>query len=129
MSSPRRGSGSSVWPSAPCRRMPVSYRPEDVRDLTFLGLVGMIDPPREPAKAPIAACHRAGIQVKMITGDHAVTASAIAAELGLHGQRDAQGRLRAVTGRELEKVDPESFRRSPRRSRCSRESRPSRSSF
>jgi cation-transporting P-type ATPase F len=92
------------------RAMPAeesALRPEDVRDLTFLGLVGMIDPPREPAKSAIAACHRAGIRVKMITGDHAVTASAIAAELGLRGQRDAQGRLRAVTGRELEKVAPD----------------------
>ncbi|MFW6066975.1 MAG: cation-translocating P-type ATPase [Myxococcota bacterium] len=79
--------------------------PEDVRDLTFVGLVGMIDPPRETVKPAIADCHRAGIQVKMITGDHAVTASAIAAELGLRGERDGHGRLRAMTGRELEQVD------------------------
>jgi cation-transporting P-type ATPase F len=80
--------------------------PDDVRDLVFVGLVGMIDPPRAPARAAIAACHRAGIQVKMITGDHAVTASAIASELGLRGERDARGRLRAVVGHELARVSP-----------------------
>ncbi len=73
----------------------------DVAQLTFLGLVGMIDPPRAEAKRAVAACLGAGIKVKMITGDHAVTAAAIAQELGLEGARDAAGRLRAVTGREL----------------------------
>ncbi len=80
---------------------------EDVDELTFVGLVGMIDPPRESARISIAACHRAGIRVKMITGDHAVTASAVAEQLGLEGARDDSGRLRAVTGRELEQVAPE----------------------
>jgi Ca2+-transporting ATPase len=75
---------------------------EDVRDLTFVGLVGMIDPPREAAKHAVTTCQRAGIRVKMITGDHARTAAAIAAELGLRGALDPTGRLRAVTGRELE---------------------------
>jgi len=74
---------------------------DDVVQLTFLGLVGMIDPPRAEAKRAVAACLGAGIKVKMITGDHAVTAAAIAHELGLEGARDATGRLRAVTGREL----------------------------
>jgi magnesium-transporting ATPase (P-type) len=74
---------------------------DDVAQLTFLGLVGMIDPPRAEAKRAVAACLGAGIKVKMITGDHAVTAAAIAHELGLEGARDATGRLRAVTGREL----------------------------
>jgi len=74
---------------------------EDVAQLTFLGLVGMIDPPRAEAKRAVAACLGAGIKVKMITGDHAVTATAIAHELGLEGARDDAGRLRAVTGREL----------------------------
>jgi len=73
----------------------------DVAHLTFLGLVGMIDPPRAEAKRAVAACLGAGIKVKMITGDHAVTAAAIAHELGLEGERDETGRLRAVTGREL----------------------------
>lgn len=74
---------------------------DDVAQLTFLGLTGMIDPPRTGAKQAVASCLGAGIKVKMITGDHAVTAAAIARELGLEGSRDAGGRLRAVTGREL----------------------------
>jgi cation-transporting ATPase F len=77
---------------------------DDVAGLTFLGLVGMIDPPRAEAKRAVAACRAAGIQVKMITGDHRVTAAAIADALGLDGERDAHGRLRAVTGSELEQT-------------------------
>jgi cation-transporting P-type ATPase F len=76
----------------------------DVAGLTFLGLVGMIDPPRAEAKRAVAACRAAGIQVKMITGDHRVTAAAIADALGLDGERDGSGRLRAVTGTELEQT-------------------------
>ncbi|HEY6558304.1 MAG TPA: HAD-IC family P-type ATPase [Polyangiaceae bacterium] len=86
------------------RNLPPSTRHtshEDVAQLTFLGLVGMIDPPRAEAKRAVAACLTAGIKVKMITGDHAVTAAAIADELGLQGARDEAGRLRAITGREL----------------------------
>ena len=57
---------------------------EDVSaGLSFLGLVGMIDPPRPEAIAAIAACHRAGIRVKMITGDHRSTAAAIGRQLGI----------------------------------------------
>lgn len=52
-------------------------------DLAIIGLVGVIDPPREAAREAIAACQRAGIRVKMITGDHAVTASVIGHQLGL----------------------------------------------
>ncbi len=79
---------------------------DDVAGLTFVGLVGMIDPPRPEAKRAVAACLGAGIKVKMITGDHAVTAAAIADELGIEGLRDGGGRLRAVTGRELASVPP-----------------------
>jgi len=57
-----------------------------VQGLTLHALVGIIDPPRAEAKAAIATCHAAGIQVKMITGDHRVTAAAIARELGLKGE-------------------------------------------
>jgi len=53
--------------------------------MTFVGLQGMIDPPREEAKAAIAACQHAGVKVKMITGDHALTAEAIGIKLGLRG--------------------------------------------
>ncbi len=65
--------------------------------LTFLGLVGMIDPPRPEAKAAVAICRKAGIRPVMITGDHVVTASAIAKELGI-----LQPGSRAVTGVELD---------------------------
>ncbi len=58
---------------------------EDVSfGLTFLGLQGMIDPPRQEAIQAVRACQKAGIQVKMITGDHALTAAAIAQKLGLY---------------------------------------------
>ena len=62
---------------------------EDVRTgMTLLGLCGLLDPPRAEAIASIAACRSAGIRVKMITGDHAVTACAIAQRLGLGNARD-----------------------------------------
>ena len=84
---------------------------DDLRDLTLLGFVGMIDPPRPEAARAVAACRRAGIQVKMITGDHAVTAAAIADALGLDGARTPDGRLRAVTGQELAQVSAEELAR------------------
>jgi Ca2+-transporting ATPase len=73
----------------------------DVQGLTFVALVGMIDPPRQEAKRAVAACLAAGVKVKMITGDHRVTAAAIASQLGLEGEREGT-RLRAVTGQELD---------------------------
>ncbi len=65
--------------------------------LTFMGLVGMIDPPRPEAKEAVAVCRKAGIKPIMITGDHVVTASAIAKELGILQEGD-----RAITGTELD---------------------------
>ena len=65
--------------------------------LTFLGLVGMIDPPRPEAKDAVAICRKAGIKPVMITGDHVVTASAIARELGILEEGD-----KAITGAELD---------------------------
>ncbi|MDZ7907679.1 MAG: HAD-IC family P-type ATPase [Gemmobacter sp.] len=67
--------------------------------LTFLGLVGLIDPPRPEAIAAVAECRAAGIRVKMITGDHAGTAAAIAAQIGLANPH------RVLTGADLEKLD------------------------
>jgi Ca2+-transporting ATPase len=69
--------------------------------LTFLGLQGMIDPPRPEAVAAVANCRRAGIKVKMITGDHAVTARVIAARVGL---ADPGSEVDAISGLELEKI-------------------------
>ncbi|QBQ55251.1 calcium-translocating P-type ATPase, PMCA-type [Nitrosococcus wardiae] len=68
-----------------------------VQDLTFIGLVGIIDPPRPEARDAIQLCHRAGITVKMITGDHKATAGAIAQELNLSGE--------VITGTELDQID------------------------
>ena len=72
--------------------------------LTFLGLQGMIDPPRPEAVAAVGKCREAGIAVKMITGDHLVTARAIATQIGLVGDGSP---LEAVSGRELEQIDDE----------------------
>lgn len=66
-------------------------------ELTFMGLVGMIDPPRPEAKDAVSICRRAGIKPVMITGDHVVTASAIAKELGILEEGD-----RAITGAQLD---------------------------
>ncbi len=77
--------------------------PDVQQDLTLLGLVGIIDPPREEAIESVALCRTAGIRVKMITGDHAATASSIAAQLGI-----GEGRA-AVTGPELERLDGAAF--------------------
>ncbi|QDU29261.1 putative cation-transporting ATPase F [Anatilimnocola aggregata] len=75
----------------------------DVNQLTFLGLQGMIDPPRPEAISAVRACQSAGIHVKMITGDHALTAQAIARQIGLNGGGGTarpEGPL-VLTGREL----------------------------
>ena len=68
--------------------------------LTFLGLVGMIDPPRPECKVAVATCRRAGIKPVMITGDHVVTASAIARELGILEEGDM-----AITGAQLDAMN------------------------
>jgi Ca2+-transporting ATPase len=75
------------------------------RDMTFLGLVGMIDPPRPEARAAIRTCEEAGIRVVMITGDHPITAQAVARELGVL----KKGRV--VTGAELEAMSEAEFER------------------
>jgi cation-transporting ATPase F len=71
--------------------------------LTFLGLQGMIDPPRPEAIASVRKCQEAGIAVKMITGDHLLTARSIAGQIGLNG-REEHGQLVALSGRDLEKI-------------------------
>ena len=72
----------------------------DLVELTLLGLVGFADPPRPKVATAIAACHSAGIQVKMITGDHASTALAIAREIGI-----CEHNGRVLSGHELDALD------------------------
>jgi magnesium-transporting ATPase (P-type) len=79
---------------------PTELRGDDAeRGLEMLGLLALIDPPREEVRASVASCQEAGIRVVMITGDHARTARAIAAQLGIGGDREA------VTGQELDGRD------------------------
>jgi Ca2+-transporting ATPase len=73
------------------------------QELVFLGLIGMIDPPREEARDAVARAKGAGIRLMMITGDHPRTAAVIAAELGIA----ADGR--AVTGAELDRMSEETL--------------------
>ena len=70
--------------------------------LNFVGLIGMIDPPREGVKEAVNICKKAGIKTVMITGDHIITAKAIAKELNILGKYD-----KAITGQELDKIPKE----------------------
>ncbi|MFL5421188.1 MAG: cation-translocating P-type ATPase, partial [Myxococcales bacterium] len=94
------------------RTLGIAYRalgpeaPEDVEQgLVLLGVVGMIDPPRPEAKESVALAKTAGVRPIMITGDHPVTAAAIATELGITGSG-----ARAITGSQLEKMPDEELR-------------------
>ncbi|MHB8172439.1 MAG: cation-translocating P-type ATPase [Thermincolia bacterium] len=90
------------WPG-----LPEDISPDHVEtDLTILGLVGLIDPPREEAAEAVAMCKSAGIIPVMITGDHPLTAQAIARKLGI-----MEGEGEIITGRELENLTPEEFSR------------------
>lgn len=75
------------------------------KGLTFVGMVGMIDPPREEACLAVAQCRRAGIKPVMITGDHALTASSIATQLGIMTTGD-----RVLTGAEVERMTDDELR-------------------
>ena len=79
-------------------------------NLTFIGLVGMIDPPREEAKKAVEKCKTAGIKTVMITGDHKITATAIAKQLGILENEDE-----AITGLELEKMSDEELEKNVRK--------------
>jgi P-type Ca2+ transporter type 2C len=78
-----------------------------VQDLTLLAMAGIVDPPRSEAKAAIAECRDAGIRVRMITGDHATTAGAIAGELGIQGRAITGAEFAAMSDDELLKQLPE----------------------
>jgi Ca2+-transporting ATPase len=92
--------------------VPAAATPDTLEaDLTFLGLVGMIDPPRDEAREAIRACREAGIRTVMITGDHKLTAAAVARELGMlaggngdGGHAVADPSLRVLEGRELDRL-------------------------
>ncbi len=83
----------------------ISIGHQDVASgLSFLGLQGMIDPPRPEAVRAVHACQAAGIQVKMITGDHAGTAAAIAGQIGLNGVDQKEGTENVITGKMLSEM-------------------------
>ena len=90
----------------------LDYLPERIdsqtieNNLIFVGLLGMIDPPREGVKEAVSTCRRAGIKTVMITGDHIITAKAIAKELGILRPNDL-----AITGSELDQISEEKLRR------------------
>ncbi|MEW6325576.1 MAG: cation-transporting P-type ATPase [Nitrospirota bacterium] len=91
----------------PLKAVPSDGRLEEAeRELLFLGLFGIMDPPRPEAKAAVATCRQAGIRPVMVTGDHRITAEAIAAHLGIHDRGD-----RMVTGEELESMSEEELER------------------
>jgi potassium/sodium efflux P-type ATPase len=90
---------------------PFRLTPEDLPgELVLIGLVGLIDPSREEARAAIRECLSAGIGIKMITGDHGATAGAIARQLGLPASQD-----RIVTGAMLDRMDGRTFQETARR--------------
>ena len=96
---------ASEMASQALRVLALAFRPDapaaEEKELIFLGLAGMIDPPRPEAKDAVADCRRAGITTVMITGDHRDTAFAIAKELGI-----AQSSNQAVSGREVDEMTP-----------------------
>lgn len=96
------------------RQMPTHYSKLDhahvAAGFTFLGLQGMMDPPRAEAITAIRKCQAAGIRVKMITGDHVLTARAIAHAIGLNGAAEEGRELLAISGRDLDEISDEELK-------------------
>ena len=92
------------------RVLALAYREGDQKpqeeDMIFVGLSAMIDPPKEGVRETVDECHHAGIDVAMITGDHKVTAFAIAKELNI-----AQDISQSISGAEIDEMDPEEFKK------------------
>jgi Ca2+-transporting ATPase len=86
-----------------------SARTESPEGLHFIGLAGMLDPPREGAREAVRACRRAGIEVKMVTGDHAATARAVGTMVGLAGTGD-----RVIQGPEISSMSDDDLRKALR---------------
>lgn len=104
---------NSRMASSALRVLAMAYKPVEAvsseigeveNDLIFVGVVGMIDPEREEVIGAISECRQAGIRSVMITGDHKVTAMAIASKIGLYREGDL-----AITGSDLEQLDDEYF--------------------
>ncbi len=99
-----------------CSYKEIDHKPteEDIKDLEkdliFIGMVGMIDPPREEAKKAVDKCKTAGIKTVMITGDHKITATAIAKKLGI-----LENEEEAITGADLEKMSDEDLEKNVRK--------------
>ncbi len=91
------------------RVLALAYREGDTKpqeeDMIFIGLAAEIDPPKEGVRETVDECHHAGIDVAMITGDHKVTAFAIAKELNI-----AESIEQCISGKEIDEMDPERFR-------------------
>jgi Ca2+-transporting ATPase len=86
---------------------PASFDPggellEQVRDLTLLALIAIVDPPRKEARDAIASCKEAGIRVRMITGDHVTTAAAIGSQLGIEGEALSGTEFQALSDEDVE---------------------------
>ena len=92
------------------RVLALAYREGDEKpqeeDMIFIGLAAMIDPPKEGVRETVDECHGAGIDVAMITGDHKITAYAIAKELNIALSAD-----QSISGQEIDEMDPEAFRK------------------
>ncbi|MCY3796445.1 MAG: cation-translocating P-type ATPase [Chloroflexi bacterium] len=97
----------------PLEELPEQITPSIERELELIGLIGILDPARPEAKVAVQRAREAGIRTIMITGDHVLTAEAIARDLGI-----IDGEERAITGSELDELDDEALERSAQQTSC-----------